>query len=215
MIYRVAILNTILLATIGTIAAHAEGNKSSVFKGTCSTGSIAESDGVQTGAASGTMNTKAYFALMKRAKAAHQKLGADGFLWTTEPLHCDAIALVQMDDYKGHTLVRFSNGDPNSPILGFAGGRIDGDGPFFFSDTVYLADGKAMPLSPGSGQGCHFYFTDHGTFTQGWESRLTTIECNVRMKRADGHLLTADVKFDVTQLPPPVRPSRDPASDVP
>jgi hypothetical protein len=197
MIYRVTILSTILLAGMGfTIPAYAAGNKSWVFKGTCSKGNIAESDGVQTGADSGTMSTKAYFALMKRAKAAHQTLGADGFLWTTEPFHCDSIALMQMDDYKGHTIVRFSNGDPNRPILGFAGGRIDGDGPLFFSDTVYLADGKAMPLSPGSGQGCHFYFTDHGSFTQGWESRLTTIECDFRVKTETGHLMTANVVFD-------------------
>jgi hypothetical protein len=215
MIYRVAILNTILLATIGSIQAYAEGNKSSVFKGTCSTGSIAESDGVQTGAASGRMNSKDYFALMKRAKATHMKLGPDGFLWSTEPLHCDSIAIVQMDDYQGHTLVRFSNGDANNPILGFAGGRVSGDGPLFFSETVYLADGKAIPLSSGGGQGCHFYFADHGTFTQGWEKRLYAIECDVRMKGPDGHLLTADVKFDVAQPPPPVRPSRDPATDVP
>lgn len=46
---------------------------------------------------------------------------------------------MQMDDYKGHTVVAFSNGDPSNPILGFAGGRIGGDGPLFFSDTVYLA----------------------------------------------------------------------------
>lgn len=61
------------------------------------------------------------------------------FLWATQPLHCDSVVLMQMDDYKGHTVVAFSNGDPSNPILGFAGGRIGGDGPLFFSDTVYLA----------------------------------------------------------------------------
>jgi hypothetical protein len=92
--------------------------------------------------------------------------------------------------------VSFSNGDAKTPVLGFAGNRVDGDGPLFFSDAVALGDQKASPLSPGSGQGCHFYFTDHGTFTPGWENRLTTIECNLRMKTSDGHLINANVIFN-------------------
>lgn len=218
MIHRAAILSTILMTGMGfTLPTYAAGQKSWAFKGTCSKGNIAESDGVQTGTASGMTSTKDYSALMKRARAAHLTLGSDGFLWATHPLHCDSVALVQMDDYKGHTMVTFSNGDPNSPILGFAGGLIDGDGPLFLSDTVYLEDGKAMPLNPnpGSGQGCHFYFTDHGTFTQGWESRLTTIECDLRVKGADGHLVNANVTFDVSRPPPVPEPSRDPATDKP
>ncbi len=213
--YRVAVLRVILLVGMGaTIPANAAVSKSWIFKGTCSKGNIAESDGVQR-APTGGMSTKDYFALMKRAKAAHLSLGSDGCLWSTRVLRCDSVVLVQMDDYQGHTMVTFSNGDTNSPILGFAGGRIDGDGPLFLSDTVYLEDGKALPLSPGSGQGCHFHFTDHGTFTQGWQSRLTTIECDLRVKGADGHLVNANVKFGVSQPPPVIAPSRDPVSDKP
>jgi hypothetical protein len=213
MIYRTAILSTILLAAIGfTIQAHAAGQKSWVLEGTCSKGNIAESDGVKPDLGPG--NTR-WLAVVQRAKAAHLTLGTDGFLWSTQTLNCHSVSIMQMDDYKGHTMVTFSNGDPNHPILGFAGGRIDGDGPLFFTDTAYLADGKAMPLNSGSGQGCHFYFTDHGTFTQGWESRLTTIECDLRVKGSDGQLVNANVTFDVTQQQPPVRPSRDPASDAP
>jgi hypothetical protein len=120
-----------------------------------------------------------------------------------------------MDDYKGHTMVTFSSGGTNNPILGFAGGLIGGDGPLFLSDTIYLADGKAMPLNrDGSGHGCHFYFTDHGTFTQGWGSRLTAIECDLRVKTQNGHLISADVTFDAAQTPIS-RPTRDPASDRP
>ena len=72
-------MSTILITGTGfTLPAYAAGQKSWVFKGTCSKGNIAESDGVQTGAASGMMGTKDYFALMQRAKAAHLTVGSDG-----------------------------------------------------------------------------------------------------------------------------------------
>lgn len=204
MTYQLAILSTALLAGIGlTPPAYAAGGQSWIFKGTCSKGSIAQSDGVQTGAASGTMNTKDYFALMKRAKVEHLTLGSDGFLWTTKPLQCDAAIVWVKANAKGDTLAAFSNGDLAKPLLGFTGVPIDGDGPLFFSDSVYLGDGEpATQLNPnGNGQSCHFYFSDHGTFTQGWEHRLTAIECNVRVKTESGHLIDASVTFDVSQLP--------------
>jgi hypothetical protein len=200
MIFRVAVLSTILMAGMGfTIPAHAE---AWTIKGTCSKGNIAESDGVQTGVANG-MSGNDYLALMKRARVAHLTLGSDGFLWATQLVQCDSVIVWVKANSKGDTLVSFSNGDPAKPVLGFTGVPIDGDGPSFFSDSVYLGDGKpAMPLNPnGNGQSCHFYFTDHGTFTQGWQNRLTTIECNVRVKGADGHLVNANVTFDVSQPP--------------
>jgi hypothetical protein len=100
------------------------------------------------------------------------------------PVACNAVTVI---DTGGHTTVTFSNG------LGFSGTRIGGDGPLFFTDTIY-SDGKAVQISPGSGQGCHFYFTDHGTFTQGWESRLVTIECDVRLQATKGK-----IRFDITR----------------
>jgi hypothetical protein len=241
MIYPVALLSTILITGTGfTLPAYAAGQKSWVFKGTCSKGNIAESDGVQTGAASGMMGTKDYFALMQRAKAAHLTVGSDGFLWSTEPLHCDSVAIVQMDDYKGHRMVTFSNGDPDNPILGFAGGLVDGDGTILLADTVYLTDGKAMPLNPGpNAPRCQFYYTNNGykaerlppgldpiTHAQlaakaeaeaykSWETRVNTIECDLRVKGADGHLVNGNVTFDVSQPPPVPEPSRDPATDKP
>jgi len=216
MFNRLAVLSALLLAGIGfATPAYAAGNKW-VLQGTCNKGNIAESDGVQARPENGMMRTKDYDALMKRVRDAHQTLGADGFVWTTTPLRCDSVTVIQMDDYQGHTMVTFSNGDPNNPILGFAGGRIDGDGPLFFSDTVYLADGKALPLTrDGTGQGCHFYFTDHGTFTPGWESRLTTIECDLRLKTDTGRLISASVTFNASQPPPVPRLSRDPATSKP
>jgi hypothetical protein len=213
MIDRVGFLSTILMVGIGlNLPAYAAGQKSWLLKGTCSKGNIAESDGVKVDLGPG--NTR-WSAVVKRANAAHQTLETDGFLWSTQPLSCDLVSIVQMDDYEGHTMVTFSKGDTNHPLLGFAGGRIGGDGPLFFTDTAYLADGNAMPLNPGSGQGCHFYFTDHGTFTQGWESRITTIECDLRVKGSDGHLVNANVKFDVSQPSPVPEHSRDPATDRP
>jgi hypothetical protein len=209
--YRVAILSTILLAGMGfTIPAYAAAEKAGVLKGTCSSGiltshpvnygTLSESDGVQTGAASGRMNTKDYLALMKRVRDSHMTLGADGFLWSTQPLPCDHVGIGQIDD-KGRRAVIFLNGDDN-PIVGFTGGLVGGDGPILFADTIYMTDGKAMPLNPdANAPQCHFYFTDHGTFTQGWENRLTTIECNAKVKGADGHLASVDVRFDAIQTP--------------
>jgi hypothetical protein len=192
MIYRAAILSAILLA--GTIPAYASGQKGWSFKGTCSNANVAESDGVQVKPANGPMSTKDYLALMKRARESHLTLGPDGFLWSARQLSCDSVVIMQIDDYEGHTAVSFANGDPDNPVLIFAGGRIGGDGPLFFSDNVYLGEGKAMHINP-NGKGCHFYFTDHGTFSQGWENRLTTIECDLRMKTEAGHLISANVTF--------------------
>ena len=198
--YRAAILGTIFIAAwMGfTIPASAQ---AWTIKGTCSTAAIAESDGVQTG--TNGVSGKDSLSLMQRARAAHLTLGSDGFLWTNQLVQCDSAIVWVKANSKGDTLVSFSNGDPAKPVLGFAGGPIDGNGPVFFSNSVYLGDGRpAVKLhSTGNGQSCHFSFTDHGTFTQGWESRLSTIECNARVKGADGHLVSVDLKFDATQAP--------------
>lgn len=200
MICRTVVLSTILIGGMGcAIPAHSE---AWTVKGTCSKGNIAQSDGVQTGAANG-MSGKDYLALMQRARAAHLTLGSDGFLWATQPVRCESAIVWVRANSKGDTLVSFSDGNEGKPVLGFTGVPIAGDGPLFFPDSVYLGDGKpAIPINPnGNGQSCHFYFTDHGTFTLGWENRLTTIECNARVKGADGHLVSVEVRFDATQTP--------------
>lgn len=213
MVYRLVILGTILLAS--TVQARAETPDAYTFKGACSSGAltshpldygtISESDGVQVMPSSGMMSTRDYSALMKRAKAAHLTLGSDGFLWATRPIPCkSAIVWVKANSNpKGDMLLSLSNDDPGKPALSFTGVPVDGNGPFFFPDALYLGDGKpAMQLNPnGNGQGCHFYFTDHGAFTLGWENRLTTIECDLRVKTETGHLIYASVRFDVTQAP--------------
>jgi hypothetical protein len=199
MTYRTVVFSFILFAMGLTNSAHGE---AWTIKGSCNNASIAQSDGVQTGAKNG-MSGKDYLALMKRAKASHLTLGSDGFLWGNQPVQCDSAIVWVKANSTDKTLVSFSNGDPASPALAFSGVPIDGNGPLFFSDSVYLGDGKpALQLNPnGNGQSCHFYFTDHGAFTEGWQNRLTTIECNVKVKGADGHLVSASVRFDSTQAP--------------
>lgn len=212
MVYREAILSAILLAGARvTIPAYAAGEQAESFNGTCSSGILtshplnygtrSESDGVQV-VANG-MREKEYLAAMQRARAAHLTLGSDGLLWATQTVQCNSALVWVKANSKGDTLVSFSIGDLSKPVLGFTGVPLNDDGPLFFPDSVYLGDGKpAMQFTPtGNGQFCHFYFTDHGTFTQGWENRLTTIECNVRVKRADGHLISVDVRFNTTQTP--------------
>lgn len=200
MIYRAVILSAVLLSATVSYAA---GQKAWSFKGTCS-GNISQSDGVPTGAAGGTMSTKDYLALMKRARESHLTLGADGFLWAVRPLGCDAAIVMQVEDRKGHTVVSFSNGDPANPILSFAGDLIDGEGPLFFPDTAYFGSGEASHFTPtGSGEGCQFYFADRGGFSDGWQRRLTAIECEARIKAPDGHLTTASVTFSVAPSAPP------------
>ena len=214
MIYRVAVWSALLVAGMGlAIPASAAGHKSWTIQGVCSPGSIAESDGVKPDLGPGKTR---WLAVVQQAKAAHLKLGSDGYLWKEQPIKCDSVSLVQMDDYEGHTMVTFSNGDPNNPILGFAGGRVGGDAPLFFSDTVYLSDGKAMSLNrDGSGQGCHFFPQTVGLFTRGWENRLTTIQCDLKVKTETGRLIQANVTFTASQPPPTPKPLRDPASSKP
>lgn len=121
MVYRAAILSTILLVSMGlNTPAYAAGHNSWVFKGACSSGNLtshplnygtlSESDGVQTGVANG-MSGKDYLALMRRARAAHLTLGTDGFLWATQPVPCDSAIVWVKANSKGDTLVSFSNGD--------------------------------------------------------------------------------------------------------
>jgi hypothetical protein len=140
---RVAI---VLLLALLTFTGAARGQRiAHAFKGTCA-GNISESDGVQARPANGQMSTKDYMALMKRARESHLKLGSDGFLWSTRSLNCDSVAIVDVGDYKGHTAVAFSNGDPANPIVMFAGGRVNGDGPYFSlmpltwgADPIYIS----------------------------------------------------------------------------
>lgn len=70
-----------------------------------------------------------------------------------KPVECSSAAIQTSGE---RVTVTFSGGQS------FSGARVGGDGPLF--------------LSP-QGTACRFYFTDHGTFTEGWESRLVAVEC--------------------------------------
>ncbi len=212
MAHRAAILSIVLLAAARfTVLAQAAPEQAESYKGKCSSGILTsqplnygvlrESDGVQV--VTNGMNGQDFAAVMKRAKAAHLTLGSDGLLWATQPVQCDSALVWLKANAKGQTLVSFGNGDLGKPALGFAGMPAEGNGPFFFPDLLYLEAGKpAMQPNPNdNGQSCHFYFTDHGTFTQGWENRLSTIECSAKVKRADGHLITVEVRFDTARTP--------------
>jgi hypothetical protein len=87
MVYRLTILSAILLAGAGfTFPALAAGEQAESFKGVCNSGiltsqplnygTLSERDGVQV--VTSGMSGKDYLAMMKRARAAHLKLGPDG-----------------------------------------------------------------------------------------------------------------------------------------
>src|SRR5713101_4065634 len=132
MIYRVAILSTILLAGMGfTIPAYAGVSNIQVVNGTCSSSS----------------NT------------AEGPLGSD-LTKRQSQFYCDSAAITFFDDYEGHVLIDFSQRESNhSPILGFAGrieARQPGDiGTMMQVNNVYLGTGQAVTVSEGI---CKFLF---------------------------------------------------------
>ncbi len=174
------------------------------FKGTCSQGSIAKSDGVPAGASG--MSGRDFQLLTKRMRAEHLTLGADGFLWATQPVQCDSALVWANFRSRGHTIVMFQNGDPHNMTLGFLGLPVDRvSDAAFLADGVYLGAGKpGMPISQMPHEDsplCVVYFTDHGTFTPGWQNRLTGIRCDVTAKTATG-LIHASMTFHTSQLLP-------------
>ena len=98
------------------------------------------------------------------------------------------------------------------------GSLAGADGSILFANTVYFADGKAMPLNPAPNPPqCQFSYSDDGfTETRGTKAALVSrIACDLRLKSGDGHLVHANLIFDVSQPPPVPKPSRDPATDKP
>jgi len=106
----------------------------------------------------------------------------------TPAIKCDSLIILQI---KGHTVVSFSNGDPANPVLIFTGdlNKVTGvERPFFSIDGVNWGDGSptmhvhaSEPNDPNDmgGRGCYFHFLDQGSFTPGWEKRLTMVECEL------------------------------------
>jgi hypothetical protein len=107
----------------------------------------------------------------------------------TPAIKCDSLVVTQID---GHTVVSFSNGDPNNPVLIFSGDlfTVNADkhfdpylGPISSAlpiDRVLWGDGNpAVSVHAGehsdklAGRGCYFRFTG-----QGW-SQLSMVECEL------------------------------------
>jgi len=104
----------------------------------------------------------------------------------------DACKAIYIEKTEGKVSVAISNG------YGFAGDLVGGGAPMFFSSDILLPDGREMKPK-GNGGGCHFYFTNGGgTFTQGWESRLTTVECDIKVE-FEGQKIFKEFRFDVTK----------------
>lgn len=107
----------------------------------------------------------------------------------TPAIRCNALVIAQIN---GHTVVSFSNGDPNKPVLMFSGDlhNVNTTPPFnpylgavrseFTIDHVLWGDGTpAVSVhsadhsdNPG-GRGCYFHFIG-----QGW-NQLGMVECEL------------------------------------
>jgi hypothetical protein len=109
----------------------------------------------------------------------------------TAAIKCNSLVVMQID---GHTVVSFSNGDPDNPVLMFSGDLLTvyPDKHFdpylgptssaFPIDRVLWGDGNpAMSVQAGqhldklAGRGCYFHFTG-----QGW-GQLSMVECELAM----------------------------------
>ena len=126
MVYRMAILSTVLVAGVGTTtSAHAGVSNVQIVNGTCKS-------------ASNTAEGPPGSDLTKRQSR----------------FYCDAAAITFFDDYPGHVLINFSEKESqHSPILGFAG-RIEASRPgevgtMMQVSNVYLATGQATLVSDG------------------------------------------------------------------
>lgn len=126
MVYRMAILSTILLARLGiTTLAYAGVSNVQIVNGTCNSAS----------------NT------------AEGPLGSD-LTKRQSRFNCNTAAITFFDDYPGHVLINFSEKESqHSPFLGFAG-RIEalkpGDvGTMMQVSNVYFATGQAIAVSDG------------------------------------------------------------------
>lgn len=126
MVYRMAILSTVLLSGVwATTLAHAGVSNIQIVNGTCKSAS---------NSAEGPPGSD----LTKRQSR----------------FYCDTAAITFFDDYPGHVLINFSEKESqHSPILGFAG-RIEASRPgevgtMMQVSNIYLATGQATPVSDG------------------------------------------------------------------
>jgi len=150
MIYRVAVLSTILLAGAAcTIPLCAAGQKAQppkitqkvTFQGSCK-GSIADSDGIPVITALTPPRDILALAQRLRAENPNQTLdNGTGLIWKTQPFSCDSVLVTESNDYKGHTFIAFLD-DPKNSFMGIEGQVMqNGDGSF----TVMIAKSLLLP----------------------------------------------------------------------
>lgn len=156
MIYRVALLSALLLTCTGlsTLPAYAGASDVQIVNGACDSSSHT---------AEGPIDSD----LTKRQSR----------------FYCDSAVITFLDDYKGHTMVQFTQKDSHhSPILGFAG-RLEEEGKMMKVDTVYLVPGNATTVSDGV---CKFFFANR---------QLSGIMCGMKVDET-GRRTTAIVAFN-------------------
>jgi hypothetical protein len=238
MVHRVVVLSALLLAAAAcTIPVWAAGQKAQpptttptpkaqlpkitqkvTFQGSCKA-NVIENDGKQVIPASMLPGEK--FALAQRLMAENPNwtLGDGGTIWKSQLLSCNSVLIIELDDYKTHTVIQFLNGS-KIPVLAFEGplalqqvGSTD-----VIATNILLPDGKVISVPQPAIQGphCEIYssqpdFQQH-SYKDGprlaaeaqatWASHLMTIWCGAGMTYSDnGHITKINVDFKV--MPPP------------
>jgi hypothetical protein len=232
MVYRVAVLSTILLAgatctiplcTVGQKAQLPKITPKVIFQGSCK-GNVVESDGVQQvsqSPGSASVDPRQLQAAYAKAKAMGMTLGEGWFLWKTQPLSCDSVQIIELDDYKTHTVIEFLDGS-KKPVLAFEGPLAlhDVGSTYVAATNILLPDGKVFPMQAAiQGPHCEVYSSQpdfqHHSYKDGprlaaeakatWASHLIRMTCGAWMTNpADGHITKVNVDFNVMPPPPPV-----------
>jgi hypothetical protein len=123
----------------------------------------------------------------------------------TPAIKCNALVVTQVN---GHTVVSFSNGDPNKPVLSFSGDLLTVNtaqpfdpyvgpvGSAFPIDYVLWGDGTpAVSVQAGehsdklAGRGCYFHFIG-----QGW-NQLSMVECELAVDTSNHRPRRVTVTF--------------------
>lgn len=230
-------------ARSSTASAKATRTKAAIFSGTCGTGSFttpntnygifSESNGVRAwppteenklGYQGGQGNPLILLPAEKKAKRLGLVLDEDGFMWKVRRLFCSKLSIVQTEDHPRLMKIVFLTN--KNKVLFVFGGRllsvVRGEA-MFLVQAAKLPDGRIVPTTSDNGYGCSFYFPglygpgspgQNYAFAQGWETHFRMVDCTMNVKTKDGHLISADMRFDVHQtsgfpklregvLPPP------------
>ncbi len=249
MVYRVVVLSTMLLAAC-TIPVCAAGQKAQpptttptpkaqlpkitrkvTLQGSCK-GNVVDSDGKPVTTA--LPLSAGWLALSNRLRAENPNwtLDDESVIWKAQPLSCDSVLILELDDYKTHTVIQFLNGS-KKPVLAFEGPLAlqQVGSTNLVATNILLPDGKVISIpQPGiQGPQCEIYssqpdFQQH-SYKDGprlaaeakatWASHLMTISCGAGMSESDnGHITKINVDFKVMPPPPSVY-TDTPAKPIP